>query len=196
MTLQELNQKHHKVCKCELKKTATQPVFGFGNEKASIVFIGEAPGKNEDLQGQPFVGRAGTLLDDMLQTIGLTRKDIYITNTVKYRPPNNRDPKPEEKSACFPWLVAELAHIKPAIIVPLGNHALQTFFPKETISKVHGTILEKQVMFNFGNKKIQIPNTQYFPLYHPAAALYNGKLREVLIQDFKKIPALLTNIAK
>ena len=194
MNLTELHEKYHKTCKCSLKKSATQPVFGIGNEKADIVFIGEAPGKNEDLQGKPFVGRAGKLLDEMLSAIKLERKDIYITNTVKYRPPNNRDPKPEEKSACLPWLVAELNHIKPKIIIPLGNHALQNLFPKETISKVRGKLIAEEITFSIGKNNISIPTTHYFPLYHPAAALYNGKLREVLLKDFKKIPNILKKI--
>lgn len=194
MTLQDLHEKYHKECTCELKSEATQPVFGVGNPQADIVFIGEAPGKNEDIQGEPFVGRAGQLLNEMLETIKLKREDVYITNTVKYRPPNNRDPKPEEKSACLSWLVEELSVIKPKIIIPLGKHAMQTFFPEETISNVHGKLLKKKIHFTVGGTKISMPNEYYFPLYHPAAALYNGAMRETLLEDFKKIPEILKQI--
>ncbi len=194
MTLQELHQKNHKLCTCALKQTATQPVFGNGNEQADIVFIGEAPGKDEDLQGIPFVGRAGKFLTEMLELIKMKREDIYITNTVKYRPPNNRDPLPEEKISCLPWLVEELEYIKPKIIILLGRHSLNTFFPGESISKVHGKLLKKKVHFVVGEKRITMPNEYYLPLYHPAAAMYNGTLRETLVDDFKKIPLILKNI--
>lgn len=180
----------HKQCdmssKCELKKTATQAVFGDGNPKAAVVFIGEAPGKNEDLQGVPFVGAAGKFLSEMLESISLKREDIYITNVVKYRPPNNRDPLPEEKEQCRDWLEAELDFIKPKLIVFLGRHAMNNFFPEEKISAVHGKLLIK---------KIPGIATKYFlPLYHPAAALYNGGLRQELLNDFAKIPLALKKI--
>jgi uracil-DNA glycosylase family 4 len=194
MTLQELHQKNHELCTCALKETATQPVFGNGNEQAEIVFIGEAPGKDEDLQGIPFVGRAGKFLTEMLEMIQMKREDIYITNTVKYRPPNNRDPLPEEKVSCLPWLVEELEYIKPKIIILLGRHSLNTFFPGESISQVHGKLLKKKVHFIVEEKKISMPNEYYLPLYHPAAAMYNGALRETLIEDFKKIPIILKQI--
>lgn len=194
MTLQELHQKNHELCTCALKQTATQAVFGNGNEKAEIVFIGEAPGKDEDLQGIPFVGRAGKFLSEMLEMIKMKREDVYITNTVKYRPPNNRDPLPEEKTSCLPWLVEELEYVQPKIIILLGRHSLNTFFPGESISQVHGKLLKKKVHFIVEEKKISMPNEYYLPLYHPAAAMYNGALRETLIEDFKKIPTILKQI--
>ena len=175
-------------CKCELKKTATQPVPGNGNPESEIVFIGEAPGKSEDIQGVPFVGAAGKFLSEMLENIGLKREKIYITNIVKYRPPNNRDPLPEEKDACRDWLIDELNFIKPKLIVFLGRHSMNDFFPTEKISNIHGKLLIKK--FN----KIE---TKYFlPLYHPAAALYNGGMRETLQKDFNKIPKFLKDIEK
>jgi len=195
MTLQELHQKNHSQCTCPLKQTASQPVFGNGNEKAEIVFIGEAPGKEEDKTGIPFVGRAGQFLNEMLGLIKMKREDIYITNTVKYRPPNNRDPLPSEKIDCLPWLVEELEYIKPKIIILLGRHSLNTFFPGESISQVHGKLLKKKVHFIVGENKITMPNEYYLPLYHPAAALYNGSMRDVLIEDIKKIPLILKKIS-
>lgn len=194
MTLKQLHQKNHEKCLCPLKETATQPVFGHGNEKAEIVFIGEAPGKDEDLQGIPFVGRAGQFLNEMLEMINMKREDIYITNTVKYRPPNNRDPLPSEKIDCLPWLIEELEYIKPKIIILLGRHSLNTFFPGESISKVHGKLLKKKVHFIVKETKITMPNEYYLPLYHPAAALYNASMREILIEDIKKIPLILKKI--
>jgi DNA polymerase len=182
-SLEEINKYWHKKNKCELKKTATQPVFGDGNRKAKIVFIGEAPGKEEDLSGKPFIGRAGKFLNEMLGIIKLNREDVYITNTVKYRPPENRDPKPEEIKECRQWLFDELNFIKPKVIVFLGRHSLNIFFPEEKISEAHGKVL---------NKKIEGLNTEKFlALYHPAAALYNGSMKETLIKDFKKIPKIL-----
>ncbi|MFA6397226.1 MAG: uracil-DNA glycosylase [Candidatus Paceibacterota bacterium] len=185
-TLKEIHKKWFKDCKCELKKTATQGVPGVGNPKSKIVFIGEAPGKNEDLKGEPFVGAAGKFLNEMLNEIKLKREDIYITNIVKYRPPDNRDPLPEEKDACREWLIEELNFIKPKLIIFLGRHSMNDFFPVEKISDVHGKLLIKK----FPN----IETKNFFPLYHPAAALYNGSMREVLIQDFKKIPKILEKI--
>ena len=186
-TLQKLHQKWHEQNDCKLKPLVTQPVFGDGNPKSKMVFIGEAPGKDEDIQGKPFVGRAGKFLNEMLETIGMKRADIYITNTVKYRPPNNRDPEPDEIDACLPWLIEELNFIAPDLIIPLGRHAMNRFFPTEKISQVHGKLLKKKIK--------QIKTENFFPLYHPAAALYNGGMRETLIEDFKKIPLVLEKIA-
>ena len=185
-SLLELHQKWHEKNSCKLKGSATQPVFGDGNPKSKIVFIGEAPGKDEDREGKPFVGRSGKFLSEMLESIKMKREDIYITNVVKYRPPENRDPEPDEIAACLPWLMEELNFIKPKIIIFLGRHAMKIFFPKEKISLVHGKLL---------HKKIDGFETEYFlPLYHPASALYNGSMRETLIKDFKKIPLILEKI--
>lgn len=182
--LNELNKYWQENCTCELKKTATQAVFGDGNADSDIVFIGEAPGKNEDREGRPFIGAGGKFLAEMLDSIKMKREDIYITNIVKYRPPNNRDPLPEEKEACNEWLMSELDIIKPKLIVFLGRHSMGRFFPSEKISDVHGKLLIKSIP-ELGKKQA------FLPLYHPAAALYNGGMRETLIKDFKKIPKAL-----
>ncbi len=186
--LKALHEKWFANCTCELKKTATQPVPGDGNPNAEIVFIGEAPGKNEDLEGRPFVGAAGKFLAEMLESINMKRENIYITNIVKYRPPNNRDPEPSEKDACRAWLHDELALIRPKLIVFLGRHSMNDFFPDLRISLVHGKLVHKK----FPNIRAEY----FLPLYHPAAALYNGGMRETLADDFKKIPLILKKIAE
>ncbi len=163
----------------ELASQATQLVFGVGDPNADIVFVGEAPGKKEDIAGEPFVGASGQFLNDMLQSIHLSRNQIYITNIVKYRPPNNRDPLPREKEEFLPYLERQLNVINPLIVVTLGRHSTNVFLPGEQISKVHG--------------KTQLKDGRVFlPLYHPAAALYNGSLRKTLEQDFKNINKTLT----
>lgn len=187
-TLQEINEYWQEHCTCELKATATRAVFGNGNPHAEVVFIGEAPGKKEDETGVPFVGAAGKFLGEMLESITMKREDIYITNIVKYRPPGNRDPLPEEKEACKDWLHEELNTIAPRLIVFLGRHSMNHFFPELKISDAHGKLI---------NETISGINTQHFlPLYHPAAALYNGGLRQALLKDFKKIPLILKKIKK
>jgi uracil-DNA glycosylase family 4 len=185
--LQNLHKKWMQECECELKKTALQAVPGVGSADAEIVFIGEAPGKSEDEKGEPFVGSAGKFLNEMLGLINLKREEIYITNIVKYRPPNNRDPLPEEKSACREWLLEELKIISPKLIIFLGRHAMNNFFPDLQISQAHGKLLIK--VFKGMSTKY------FFPLYHPAAALYDGSMREILIEDFKKIPKVLKEIS-
>lgn len=163
---------------CPLTKQA-HPVLGEGNPRASVVFIGEAPGQREDELGRPFVGPAGEFLNELLASIGLKREQVYITNIVKYRPPGNRDPSPEEKAACLPWVKLELAVIKPKVIVALGKHALHEFFPNLPISRVHGT------------PQHVTQDIVVFPIYHPAAALHNGALREALYEDFRKLKEFL-----
>jgi len=165
----------------DLAATATQLVFGDGNPDADLVFIGEAPGKNEDLQGIPFVGAAGKFLNEMLGMINLKREDIYITNIVKYRPPNNRDPLPEEKSVFLPYLESQLEVIQPKLVVTLGRHSLNCFLPDLQISQVHG-------------QPKRYKGYVYLPLFHPAAALYNGGMRQTLIDDFALIPAIIKKI--
>jgi DNA polymerase len=185
--LDELNAYWKENCKCELRKTATQAVFGDGNAESKIVFIGEAPGKNEDIEGRPFIGAGGKFLAEMLESIKMKREDIYITNIVKYRPPNNRDPEPQEKLDCNEWLINELKIIEPRLIIFLGRHSMGKFFPTEKISDIHGKLLIKNVP-ELGKKQA------FLPLYHPAAALYNGGMRETLMKDFKKIPKALEKI--
>ncbi|MHB1118059.1 MAG: uracil-DNA glycosylase [Minisyncoccota bacterium] len=174
-------------CTCELRVTATQGVPGNGNADAEIVFIGEAPGAREDREGQPFIGSAGKFLEEMLADIGMKREDVYITNIVKYRPPNNRDPKPEEIAACAEWLEGEIKIINPTLVVFLGRHAMNHFFPDKKISAEHGAVSVAQL---FGKRQ------HFLSLYHPAAALYNGSLRITLKEDFKKIPRILKMIAR
>lgn len=166
----------------DLAGTAKQLVFGDGNPDADIVFIGEAPGKNEDEQGVPFVGAAGKFLDEMLAMIQLERQDIYITNIVKYRPPNNRDPLPDEKEAFLPFLQQQLRIIQPKLVITLGRHSMEVLLPPGLkISQVHG----EPKRYN---------GQVYLPLFHPAAALYNGGMRQTLIDDFMRIPDILKKI--
>lgn len=169
----------------DLAASAIQLVIGDGNLDADIVFIGEAPGKNEDEQGIPFVGAAGKFLNEMLAQAGLVRSDVYITNIVKYRPPNNRDPLPDEKKAFWPYLVRQLDVISPKVIVTLGRHSMEYFLPDAKISQIHG----EAKRITFGDKKLVI-----IPLYHPAAALYNGGMRQTLIDDFLRVPKVIEMI--
>jgi uracil-DNA glycosylase family 4 len=180
-----------KVCP-ELAEGATQLVFGDGNPKAEVVFIGEAPGKNEDLQGVPFVGAAGKFLDEMLGMIELKREDVYITNIVKYRPPNNRDPSPEEKKAFLPYLQSQLEAIQPKVLVTLGRHGLNCFLPDLQISQVHGQ--PKRVKLSLKEKSDDSLQVVILPLFHPAAALYNGAMRQTLIDDFALIPVIIEKL--
>lgn len=159
--------------------------MGDGNPNAEIVFIGEAPGKNEDIQGKPFVGAAGKFLNVMLEAAGMERSDVYITNIVKYRPPNNRDPLPDEKAAFLPYLLKQLEIINPEVVITLGRHSMEYFLPGAKIGEVHG----EPKRLTFGDHKIVI-----IPLFHPAAALYNGGLRQTLIDDFLKVPEVIRQI--
>ncbi len=174
----------------ELAATATQLVMGDGNPDADIVFIGEAPGKNEDEQGLPFVGAAGKFLNEMLAAAGMTRGDVYITNIVKYRPPNNRDPLPEEKAAFLPYLLKQLEIIDPRVVITLGRHSMEYFLPEAKISQVHGHAVRRQVIYHDKSAHEWL----IVPLYHPAAALYNGSMRSVLIDDFLKVPEMIKAI--
>lgn len=187
----------------ELAEQATQLVFGDGNPDSEIVFIGEAPGKNEDLQGKPFVGASGKFLGEMLEMIGLKREDIYITNIVKYRPPNNRDPLPAEKKVFLPYLQSQLEVIQPKVVVTLGRHSMNCFLPDLQISKVHGE--PKRVKLSLKEhasdkaptgRKGDVLEVVILPLYHPAAALYDGSMRQTLIDDFAAIPQIIEIINK
>lgn len=176
----------------ELAVEATQLVFSDGNPDAELVFVGEAPGKNEDIQGKPFVGAAGKFLNEMLEMINLKREDIYITNIVKYRPPNNRDPLPEEKKAFLPYLQSQLEVIQPKVLVTLGRHSMNCFLPDLQISKVHGQ--PKRVKLSLKKDANDTLDIVILPLFHPAAALYNGGMRQTLIDDFSLIPSILKKI--
>lgn len=165
-----------------LAAQATQLVMGEGNAHANIVFIGEAPGKKEDESGLPFVGASGKFLNEMLATIGLSRDDVYITNIVKYRPPNNRDPSKAEKEAFWPYLLRQLAIIQPTLIVTLGRVSMNYFLPGAVIGDIHGQVVQ-----------VQVDGATYrlMPLYHPAAAMYNGSLRQTLRDDFMRLPEVV-----
>ncbi len=165
--------------KCPLFQTATHAVPGEGNPDTDILFVGEGPGKNEDEQGRPFVGAAGKFLDQLIESIGYKRADVYIANVVKHRPPGNRDPLPDELHACTPWLDQQVEIIQPKLIVTLGRYSMGYFLGEGfSISKIHGQPKRK------ANKVVM-------PMYHPAAALYRGDLRPTLAADFQKIPKIL-----
>lgn len=170
-------KQHH----CSLRDGCKQAVPGEGSIDSPIVFIGEGPGRKEDELGRPFVGPAGKLLEESLGQIGLKREDVYITNVVKCRPPDNRDPSPEEVEEHKPFLERELKLIQPKLIVLLGRHALHWFLPGLQISQVRGTAKRQ------GDRI-------FFPVYHPAAALYDPKLRTVFLSDIQKIPLILNKI--
>jgi DNA polymerase len=183
--LKILNDSILKCTKCSLRESCSMVVFGQGNPETKIIFIGEAPGKNEDELGIPFVGSTGRILSKMLDEINIKREDVYLTNICKCRPPENRDPLPEEIKECWPWLEKQIKIIDPEIIVTLGKYALNSFISNEKISEVHGKILEITLP-SIGKIKI-------FPLHHPAAARINRKTRAIFEEDFKKIPNLLKN---
>jgi uracil-DNA glycosylase family 4 len=164
--------------KCVIASARTKAVPGEGVENAEIMFIGEAPGWHEDQQGRPFVGPAGKVLDDLIASINLKREQVYITNVIKTRPPNNRDPLPEEISNCRPWLEKQIELIHPRMIVTLGRYSMAMFFPGKSISKIHGTAQ-------------QINGVTVFAMYHPAAALHQASLRQAIKDDMLKIPAAL-----
>ena len=179
----------------ELATQATQLVFGTGNPDADIVFIGEAPGKSEDLTGKPFVGASGKFLDEMLASVKLIRDDIYITNIVKYRPPENRDPTKEEKKAFLPYLQAQLEIIAPKVVVTLGRHSGNCFLPDLQISKDHGQPKRIKIAYKTdAGEKPAVLQIVILPLYHPAAALYNGSMRQTLLDDFSAIPSIIKTI--
>jgi len=184
--LEKLNKEMLACSKCALRNGCSRVVPGAGSAEAEIMFIGEAPGKKEDELGVPFVGAAGKFLDEMLGIIKLKREDVYIANTVKCRPPENRDPLPQEKELCWPWLVEQIKTIQPKLIVTLGKHSMELFLPNQKISEIHGKALRKEIP--------GLGKYIFYTLYHPAAALYNGGMRETLIKNFKRILKVLEKI--
>jgi len=186
--LKELNDRMMQCSQCVLRGTCRTVVPGEGSADSEIMFIGEGPGKKEDELGRPFVGAAGKFLEEMLGLINLKRKDIYIANVVKCRPPENRDPLPEEVAACWPWLLEQIKIIQPKLIVTLGRHSMERFLPNQKISQIHGKAMRRETP--------GIGKQVFYTLYHPAAALYNGSMREVLIKDFKRIPKVIDKIKK
>ncbi|MDD3887840.1 MAG: uracil-DNA glycosylase [Patescibacteria group bacterium] len=176
-----------KTCqKCDLYKQAKNPVPGEGNAQAKIMFIGEGPGATEDELGRPFVGNAGQLLSKLLALAGLKREDVYIANVVKHRPPNNRDPQPDEVAACWPYLEEQIKLIKPKIIIPLGRHAMARFIPIGTISRNQGRVFRREIK-NLGK-------LYFYPIYHPAAALHQPSLYRDLENAFRRLPAVLKKV--
>jgi len=167
------------VCtKCDLCKGRTKAVPGEGNPQANILFIGEGPGFNEDRQGRPFVGPAGQFLEELLASINLKRSDVFITNVVKCRPPNNRDPEPDEIAACNDYLDRQIAAINPGVIVTLGRHSMAKFFGSEKVSVIHG-------------RARKIDGRVCIAMYHPAAGLHQASLKDTIRADFKKIPLII-----
>lgn len=164
--------------RCVLARTRTQTVPGSGPLPCDLVFVGEGPGQREDELGLPFVGRSGQFLDELLGTIGRSRRDVYVTNVVKCRPPANRDPEPDEIKACRDYLDQQLELAQPKVVATLGRFSMARWFPGARISDIHG-------------REVRVGATWIVPMYHPAAALRNGSLRDVMKADFARIPALL-----
>ena len=184
MSLADLCESLRNCQECRLAAGRTQVVFGSGNPDASIMFVGEAPGFHEDKQGVPFVGAAGKLLTELLESVGLSRSQIYIANVIKCRPPGNRDPESDEVETCKPFLFQQIRLIKPHLVCSMGNFATQTLLERKVgITKVHGQ--------SFGIIGI----SDLFPLFHPAAALHNDRLRPLLQEDFQKLKRLLDAMA-
>ncbi|HVG97879.1 MAG TPA: uracil-DNA glycosylase [Chloroflexota bacterium] len=163
---------------CSLYKGALKGVPGEGDPDAEVMLIGEAPGWHENQQGRPFVGAAGQFLNDLLRSVGLRREQVFIANVVKHRPPDNRDPLPDELAACLPYLDRQIEAIDPRVIVTLGRFSMARFFPGEKISRIHG------VAKRHGDRMV-------LPLYHPAAALHQNTLRRTVEEDFRRLPAVL-----
>lgn len=183
--LKKIEREVAKCQKCALYKTRQKTVPGEGNPASDIMFVGEAPGAREDIEGRPFCGPAGKFLDQLLDSIGLRRDDVFIANTLKCRPPNNRDPEPAEKELCRMYLEEQIRVINPKIIVTLGRHSTETFLPGiGGITKLRAKLYRRST------------GRYFFPLYHPAAALHNGAMRQVLIDDFAKLPVAIERVRK
>lgn len=179
--LEEIATQVRACTRCELWRTRTNAVPGEGNPCAEVMFVGEGPGYHEDRQGRPFVGAAGQYLNELLIRVGLRREEVYITNVVKCRPPGNRDPLPDEIAACAPYLEEQLAIIQPRIVVTLGRYSMARWFPNEKISRIHGQARR------FGSLVV-------VPMYHPAAALHQPALKELVERDFEKLRSILAQV--
>jgi uracil-DNA glycosylase family 4 len=176
--LQELDAEVRACTRCDLHLTASRGVPGEGRVDATIMLVGEAPGRTEDSTGRPFVGAAGRFLDELLGLAGLKRDEVYITNVVKHRPPENRDPNAEEIEACLPYLFRQVEIIRPRLIVTLGRFALQTFFPEGRMMRDHGQLRQRNGRY-------------FFPILHPAAALHQERNRPLLVEDMQKLGEIL-----
>jgi uracil-DNA glycosylase family 4 len=181
--LESLAAEISRCTRCLLHRGRTKAVPGVGPSNAEIMFIGEAPGFHEDQQGLPFVGAAGNFLDELLESIGLKRQDVYIANVIKCRPPGNRDPLPEEIEACKPYLDRQIELIQPKLVVTLGRFSMARAFPKARISRIHG-------------QPRKIGGVIYYPMYHPAAALHQPSLRRTVEEDMRRIPELIEQAAQ
>jgi len=180
-SLHRLSQEIRSCTTCPLSQGRIQAVPGEGPTNPKIMFIGEAPGFHEDQQGRPFVGAAGQYLQDLLISADLKREDVYIANIIKCRPPNNRDPFPNEIQSCSQYLKRQIQILQPKLIVTLGRFSMAYFFPKESISQIHGKLREWK-------------NLAVVPFYHPAAGLYRDKMRQNIEEDFKQLPRILRGI--
>ncbi len=178
MTLEQVVAAIRACTLCSLHSGRSNAVPGEGPTNAAIMFIGEGPGFHEDRQGRPFVGNAGKLLEELLASIGMTREQVYIANVVKCRPPGNRDPMPEELTACKPYLDRQIELIQPKVIVTLGRYSMYRYFPGQTISRIHG-------------QAKQVGNQLVVPMLHPAAALYQPQWKSTIEADFKKLPQII-----
>jgi len=180
----ELEEVHRQVSTCRdcgLCERRTHAVPGEGPENAEIMFVGEGPGFNEDQQARPFVGPAGRFLDELLALAGLRREEVFITNVIKCRPPENRDPLPDEVEACRKYLTRQIELIRPGLIVTLGRFSLSWFLPKESIGRVHG-------------QPRAVGGLNILPMYHPAAALHAANMRQVIQEDFRRLPEVLARV--
>ena len=182
-SLELIAREVHTCTLCPLSRTRTQAVPGEGDPHANLMLIGEGPGYNEDKQGRPFVGAAGKFLEELLASAGLKREDVYITNVVKCRPPQNRDPLPNEIHACSGYLERQTKLIRPQIIATLGRHSMARFFPNERISRVHG-------------QPRNVDGRVVVPLFHPAAALHQPALKAAELEDFSRLPAIMEEAAR
>jgi uracil-DNA glycosylase family 4 len=188
---EELKAVYHEASGCircpQLAEARTTVVFGSGNANADLMFVGEAPGRNEDEQGVPFVGQAGKLLSQLLEEIGLTREDVFVCNTLKCRPPGNRDPLPQELANCQDYLYRQLELIEPKVVCTLGNFATKLLRGEPTgITRLHG----REEVRVIGPRAVRL-----YPIYHPAAALYTRSLLDTLREDFARLPGLLARDA-
>ncbi|HUX76995.1 MAG TPA: uracil-DNA glycosylase [Anaerolineae bacterium] len=181
--LESLAAEISRCTRCLLHRGRTKAVPGVGPSNAEIIFIGEAPGFHEDQQGLPFVGAAGNFLDELLESIGLKREEVFIANVIKCRPPGNRDPLPEEIEACKPYLDRQIELIQPKLVVTLGRFSMARAFPKARISHIHG-------------QPRKVGGVIYYPMYHPAAALHQPSLRRTVEEDMRRIPELIVQAAQ
>ncbi len=182
--LEQVAEEVRDCTRCRLHEGRTHAVPGEGHPSTEVLFVGEGPGLNEDRQGRPFVGAAGQFLTELLGSVGWRREDVFVTNVVKCRPPQNRDPEPDEIEACAPFLRRQLDALDPALVVTLGRHSMGRFMPGARIGQAHGTTRPGPAELGAGQALV-------FAMYHPAAALHQGSLRQTLLDDMAGVPAAL-----